>query len=298
MTRDPLVDVPCAACGGLETHQLYVKFDLPIAACVTCGLVRATPRCPPERIAARYSAEYFWNEYLPSQGVVNGQVTPDFIDARYAPWISLLAAHGISRGRLLEIGTGAGLFLKAFARAGWDTLGVEVNADAAAFARDTLQLDVRSVYAETLDVPDGSMDVVAMMDVIEHVPDPGATIATAHRFLKPGGLLLMQTPNLDALSRRALGEPWAVLSPAEHLYYFTASTLDALMRQRGFASTTFVWDFPGFGPAETMNARYTHAPDAWRAHAYGAAVRLGGHALLSLVRRLHLTDQLIVVGRA
>jgi len=298
MSEELLADIPCAGCGGHDTRPRYVKFDLPIAECVTCGLVRATPRCTPERIAARYSADYFWQEYLPSLGVINGQIDPAFIDARYAPWVSLAASHGTPQGRILEIGTGAGLFLKAFARAGWDAIGVEVNPEAAHFARERLDLDVRSVYAEDLDVPPASFDVVAMMDVIEHVPDPAATVATARRLLTPGGILLMQTPNLDSISRWALGSPWAVLSPAEHLYYFTAETMEALLLKAGYGSSTFVWSFPGFGPAETMNARYTHAPSSWRSTTYGAVVRLGGTPLLRLVQALRMTDQLIVIARA
>lgn len=302
MPSEPLAEIPCALCGARATRPRYVKFDLPIAECVTCGLVRATPRCSPERIAARYSREYFLHEYLPSLGIIDGQVDEDFIDARYAPWLRLVADHSPSPlsapGRLLEIGSGAGLFLKAFARQGWDVLGVEVNDDAAQFARDRLKLDVRSTYAEDLDVPPSSFDVVAMMDVIEHVPNPAETIATARRFLKPGGLLLMQTPNLDAFSRTALGEPWAVLSPAEHLYYFTEKTMTAVLQKAGFTSSSFIWSFAGFGPAETMNARYSHAPDSWRTSAYAALVRLGGAPLLRLVRALRRTDQLIVIARA
>jgi len=302
MPSEPLAEIPCALCGEHATRPRYVKFDLPIAECVTCGLVRATPRCSPERIATRYSREYFLHEYLPSLGVIDGKVDEHFIDARYAPWIQLVAAQlpagSAAPRRLLEIGSGAGLFLKAFARQGWDTLGVEVNDDAAQFARTRLNLDVRSTYAEDLDVPPSSFDVVAMMDVIEHVPNPAETIATARRFLKPGGVLLMQTPNLDAFSRTALGAPWAVLSPAEHLYYFTEDTMTALLQKAGFAASTYVWAFPGFGPAETMNARYTHAPASWRTTAYATLVRLGGAPLLRLVRAMHRTDQLIVIARA
>lgn len=270
---------------------------MPIAECVSCALVRATPRCSPARIAERYSAEYFWNEYLPSVGVVNGVVDDNFIDGRYAPWIALVEKH-VERGRLLEIGTGAGLFSKAFSRAGWSTVGVEINAEGAQFARDRLGLDVRQQYAEDLDLPEGSQDVVALMDVIEHVPNPVATVATARRLLRPGGVLLIQTPNLNAFSRTMLGAPWAVLSPAEHLYYFTERTLDALVKKAGFESTTFEWHFEGFGPAETMNARYTHAPNAVRAKAYAALVKFGGPRVFNWVRDTHRNDQLIAIARA
>lgn len=294
----PLTDIACTLCHSADTVPVCTKFGLAIARCTGCGLPRATPRCAPERINARYSAEYFWGEYLPSLGVVDGHLDEAFIDQRYGPWVEMLSAAVGSGRQLLEIGSGAGLFAKAFARAGWRVTGVEVNEAGATFARERLGLDVRQQYAEDLDLPAGSVDAVAMMDVIEHVPDPQATLRTALRFLRPGGVLLLQTPNINALSYSALGVDWAVLSPAEHLYYFSEDTLRRLLTQVGFSGVEFVWAFAGFGPAETMNARYTHAPDAWRSRAYAAAVRMGGGALLQWAQRHHRTDQLIVLARA
>ncbi len=240
---DRLTPVPCALCRGTETTLVCEKFGLPIARCTTCGLVRATPRCAPERIAARYSAEYFWGEYLPSLGVVNGQVDERFIDERYAPWVQLGASAGGPAGRLLEIGSGAGLFAKAFARAGWTVTGVEINPEGAQFARERLGVDVRSQYAEDLDVAPGTMDVVAMMDVIEHVPEPRHLLATAYRLLRTGGRLIVYTPNhrgavvVLAKVLHAIGAGVAVreIFGGNHVCFFDDRSLPAALEREGFS---------------------------------------------------------------
>ena len=91
--------------------------------------------------------------------------------------------------------------------------------------------------------------------------------------------------------------PWAVLSPAEHLYYFTESTLTRLLRAAGFDDVRFEWHFAGYGPLEAMNPHYTNAPGALRARLYEGMIRLGGGHLLAWVQARKLTDQLICLAR-
>jgi SAM-dependent methyltransferase len=286
-TPDGLIIVPCVICDSRDTRPRYRKFDLAIVECAACGLVFANPRLPQEEIVKRYSADYFWHEYLPSVGAPGGVADLDFFDRRFAPWVQMLNAAVGRPGRLFEIGTGAGLLLKTFERAGWQVAGLELNRDAAEFARDRLQLAVTSSTAETLDHSDGQFDAVAMLDVIEHLGDPLDIVTRARRLLRAGGVLVVQTPNYQALTRHALGSPWAVLSPAEHLYYFTEATLTRLLAAAGFEAITFEWRFAGYGPLEAMNPRYTHAPGALRARAYEGAIRLLGTRLLAWVQALY-----------
>lgn len=275
MTSDPqhrLTSVPCANCGGTDTTVLLTKHGLPISRCVGCGLVFASPRLPPEEIWKRYSPEYFSREYLPALGVVDDRFDLAFFDHRYAFTLQLMARQLGSKGRLLEIGCGAGFFLKAAERNGWDAWGLELSEAGAAFATERLGLRVVREQAERASFDEGSFDVVAMFDVIEHLLDPMAVLRSTHRLLRPNGVLLISTPNLDALSRLAMGAGWAVLSPSEHLYYFTERTLQAVLERAGFCRVGFVRENPSLGVYETMNPRYTHAPGAWRTRAYAQLV--------------------------
>jgi hypothetical protein len=108
--------VQCAICASAHTRILYAKWGYAIGRCVECGLVYVNPRAPQTAILARYNRDYFWSEYLPALGVVDGQYDLTRFDARYEPLLRLLGPS--CDRRLLEIGCGAGFFLKAAERSG------------------------------------------------------------------------------------------------------------------------------------------------------------------------------------
>jgi hypothetical protein len=72
-----------------------------------------------------------------------------------------------------------------------------------------------------------------MIDVVEHLPDPRATLRAAASLLREGGLLYLLTPDVESVSARLLRSRWWGLRPA-HLYYFSPATLSALLGQVGF----------------------------------------------------------------
>lgn len=291
-------DVHCALCGRRDTRRLYTKYGWGIERCRGCRLVYANPRAPEPAILERYNAGYFWNEYLPAAGAPGGVIDDALLDGRHAAMLRLIGEEAPGGRRLLEIGSGAGLFLRAASRAGWDPAGVELSPEGSAFARDRLRLDVRTERAETMTFEERSFDVAVMFDVIEHLFDPRAVLAATRRALRPGGLLVIVTPNFNALSRYALGVAWAVLNPFEHMYYFTEGTLSALLASCGYGGLRRVRSLPGWGALESMNYRYTHAPASWRASLYERGVSSLGERQVRAVQRWGAADTLLMLARA
>ena len=290
LPREPIA---CAVCDSLEARPVYRKFDLTISRCARCGLVYATPRATRDEIWQRYSPTYFWDEYLPSHGIINGQFDLAVIDQRHAPMLRLISSRVPVRGRMLEVGAGGGFFLKAAERAGWDCEGIEVSATAADFARTRLQLDVRQGSAEEIPYQSATVDLAVLFEVIEHLLDPRRALQSVWRAIKPGGRILLSTPNFNALSRRALGRQWAVISPAEHLYYFTESSLARLLVRAGFADVRFERQYPGFDVPGTMNAGCTHEPDSRRAKCYATVAKHCGKHVAWWVREYGFGDTLL-----
>ena len=286
--------VPCAICGATSTRRLYTKTGFDIGRCVRCGLVYANPRAPREVIEARYSGEYFWKEYLPALGVMDGKYDLARFDARYSP---LLGRLGSPRGRtLLEIGCGAGFFLKAAERTGWRVTGIEFSAEGAKFGADVLGLDVRHEAAEAMTVPDGAFDAAVMFDTIEHLFDPRTALTATARALAPGGVLMISTPNFRSLSRSLLGSSWAVLSPLEHLYYFDERRLTRLLEDCGFTGVNCVRENPAWSPQETMNFAYTHSPRGVRTRLTALVSRAGGEPLARALQRAGRQDILLCLA--
>ncbi len=284
--------VRCALCGQTDTRTLYVKLGYAIGRCVRCGLVYANPRAPKDLILSRYSREYFWNEYLPSQGVVDGQFDLNYFDVRNRAILEMIGARTRGR-RLLDVGIGAGFLLKAAERFGWQVQGIELSEEAVRFATERLGLSIRCEQAESALIEPGSFDAAILSDVIEHLFDPGAVLTAIARALVPGGTLVVTTPNFDSASRHLLGGDWAVLSPTEHLYYFTEETLTRLLHASGFTNVEFERGYVMWGEEETINFRHTHAPDGLQAKITEQVVRLGGRPLARLLQRWGWQDRLL-----
>lgn len=254
-------------------------------------------RVTPEESRTRYSEDFFEREYLPSLGVHDSRFDLAAFDERYRHLLERLAPHRRS-GTLLEVGSGAGFFVAAAERAGWKATGLEVMEAGVRFACERLGVDVRLGTLDGAAAPPGGVDAVVLLDVIEHLHDPRSALARAHALLRNGGALLLFTPNYGALSRRALGTPWAVLSPLEHLYYFTEATLGRMLGETGFSALRFDRRVGWRVPYDTMNPLATHEPRGLRARAFRWLVDRAGTRALDLVQRRGLGDALLCVAQA
>jgi 2-polyprenyl-3-methyl-5-hydroxy-6-metoxy-1,4-benzoquinol methylase len=293
-----LEHVACALCGADDTRPRFHKFNLTVVQCNRCRLVYTNPRLPKDQLWTRYSEDYFWDEYMRALEIErDGQVDLNRFAVHHGPLLSLFQIYHPPPDRLLEVGAAAGLFMKSAERAGWTVQGLEPLPAPAAFARERLGLDVLQDTVEDAPFEDASFDGVAMFETIEHVLDPPGMLRAVRRLMRPRGLLVLTTPNWEALTRHALGRQWAVISPAEHLYYFSEATLTAMLTRAGFSWVHYHRDFAPRA-VETMNARYTHAPGSARQRLYASAVRALGPWIFREVQRRGLADQLVCVARA
>ncbi len=138
-----------------------------------------------------------------------------------------------SGGRLLEIGCAVGFLLRAARERGFDAVGVEMSEWASGVARDEYGLDVRSGRIEDMDFADASFDVVVLADVIEHLTEPRRTVQEIGQVLKPGGRLLLLTPDAGSVVARAAGSRWWGLLD-DHYFYFSRSSLRRFLESEGF----------------------------------------------------------------
>jgi 2-polyprenyl-3-methyl-5-hydroxy-6-metoxy-1,4-benzoquinol methylase len=141
-----------------------------------------------------------------------------------------------SGARLLDVGSGDGAAIARLRTLGWDAEGLDPDPDASRVAANAGIKVTRGTLAD-LDGDEaaaGAYDAVTLSHVIEHLHDPAGDLERIHRLLKPGGLLWIATPNLEALGRRRFGRSWVGLDPPRHLVIFTTASLDALLRRTGF----------------------------------------------------------------
>ena len=134
--------------------------------------------------------------------------------------------------KLLDVGSGSGDFLLRMRARGWTVLGVEPDPVAAAAAR-AKDLDVRDGMLADAEFPDDTFDAIVLSHVIEHVHDPIALLRECGRVLRPGGVLVLMTPNLTSVGHRRFGADWRGLEPPRHLHVFSVGSLAACARAVG-----------------------------------------------------------------
>lgn len=137
-------------------------------------------------------------------------------------------------GRLCDFGCGTGkLLIHAVRR--FEVWGMDISRRQADAARQRVpEARIAVCPAADVDFPRASFDAVTMQSYIEHDWEPLAALRTAWKLLKPGGVVVLKTPNYDCWNRRLLGARWCGYRFPDHCNYFTAKTLSAALVASGF----------------------------------------------------------------
>lgn len=136
------------------------------------------------------------------------------------------------RGKLLDIGCGPGLFLEVAKENGWSVYGTELSKWAYEYARKN-GLNVYNKELDKCNLKEGEFDVITLWDVIEHVTDPSKILKQVNRILKKGGLLVIDTPNVDSFFAKLRGRKWGDFVRM-HIYYFSPKSIEKILKKNGF----------------------------------------------------------------
>lgn len=246
----------CPVCGG-EARYDFSGRDLMFGLfrrhdyhrCTQCDCVFHHPMPSPQEIAAFYPPHYgVYDETKQSRppGLVKrtvlgcrhgyGHLLKGALERAVgllaAPFVRLDTPDFVEGGRLLDVGCGNGRFLAGMRTLGWQVQGVEFSEDGVRACRKA-QLPVHHGDLASARFDEGSFDVVTVRHVIEHIPDPLPFVAELARVLKPGGLLVIETPNSAALGQSWFTMNWYANDVPRHLVMFAPATLDRLLGKEG-----------------------------------------------------------------
>jgi SAM-dependent methyltransferase len=213
----------CRAPGGDE----WTLGDARLRRCPVCSTVYAQAYADPDAV-------FVDGYYTAGDGFGMDVLHPRF-QAFLAEVCGVRAdrvARHLSPGSVLDVGCGTGELLAAFAERGWRAQGVEPLAESAAVAADR-GLDVVPALLADAGLAKRSYDLVVASHVLEHVPDGPAFLRELAAMAKPGGHVLIESPNWDSTLRRSAGAGWIHLRPLEHLVHFTPQTVAVAFREAG-----------------------------------------------------------------
>jgi dolichol-phosphate mannosyltransferase len=194
-----------------------------IVQCLICGLVYTNPQIPPDDVLSLYAQ-------------VEDKTYLENIDARVETFrynLDAIAKFLPKSGRLLDLGSYCGMFLKIARDRGWDVLGVEPSVWASSYARDRLDMPTVTGNIENLPKDTEPFDVVCSWDVLEHVSDPMTELKLINKRLRPGGVLAFSTLDYGNWYPRLLGERWPWMMDM-HLYYFDQKVMNQMLDSAGF----------------------------------------------------------------
>lgn len=222
---------PCPVCGATGREQLFSQKGWTVYKCSSCGLGILDPRPSQQELAELYRGAYFASHY--DEGMQPGTEAIQERLSQERHRIKFFSPFKAG-GRVLDIGCGRGYFLLACRERGFEVQGFDVSEDGAAYVRETLGIPVRTGMTEGA-FEDATFDVITMWHSLEHTSDPAKYLELAGRWLKPGGVLVIDVPNYSSTDARMKWDAWEDWDLPYHLLHFTPKSLDSLLGRQGFS---------------------------------------------------------------
>jgi len=201
---------------GHESHGRIVQ-------CLGCGLVFTNPMIAADKVLSLYSQ-------------VEDKTYLENVDARVETFrynLQAIAKYLPPSGRLLEIGSYCGVFLKLARERGYEVLGIEPSVWASGYARNELGVPTLTGGIADLPLDTEPFDVVCSWDVLEHVSDPMSELRLINQKLRPGGVFAFSTLDYGNWFPRLMGERWPWMMDM-HLYYFDQKVMAEMLARAGF----------------------------------------------------------------
>ena len=221
----------CPLCGGRDFSPVCLSAGHPVVRCEGCQLHLLNPQPSDAELVEIYHPHYsfFGDEQAAGAAVSRCK------QATAAHYLDQLAKAGIRAGRLLEVGCGDGDFLVQAARRNFSVEGIDYSPHSCRKSQAKLPPGT-PVHCGEISVLAGrsaSYDLCVACDVIEHVRQPAVFLGTVRDLLQPGGWVFLVTPDFASWTARLMGSRWLEFK-AEHLFYFTPTTLRRQLTQAGF----------------------------------------------------------------
>jgi 2-polyprenyl-3-methyl-5-hydroxy-6-metoxy-1,4-benzoquinol methylase len=219
----------CPFCSGKGIHR-FNKNSCKVYQCDSCASAWAVPvEFDPQHYYG--GSEYFSGGH--SDGYADYEGSEAILRSHFRELIELLKANGLKpNARILELGSAFGFFL-AEAEKEFEAQGIEIS-EAAAKKAVAKGLKVQTGTLETGLFEPGFFDAVVMWDTIEHLEDPMKILSLINHYLAPNGIVAVTTGDWGSVLARVTGKRWRLMTPPQHLFFFTEKGLQAALEKTGF----------------------------------------------------------------
>ena len=230
----------CPLCGGQQLEHALTCTDyyasgetFEVVLCVQCGFLM-TQNAPVEAEIGKYYETPDYISHSDTQKGLMNQVyhwVRQLMLSRKAALVKRISK--ISKGVLLDYGTGTGYFAHTMMKKQWQVKAIEKSPQARTFAKEHFGLEV-DAETELPHYPSDAFDVVTLWHVMEHIEHLNEMWKTLHKILKERGVLIVAVPNPDSYDAKKYKEWWAAYDVPRHLWHFRPSVIQQFGSKHGF----------------------------------------------------------------
>jgi 2-polyprenyl-3-methyl-5-hydroxy-6-metoxy-1,4-benzoquinol methylase len=285
---------PCLNCGERSfTDKFFIKrFDRYVSICQKCGLAQVNPRVGLMNFADNEDPAAREHKLDNLFGLMKKELGPN-LKAMMEKETDHKRDHFKKRvrdierykksGKLLDVGCGQGAFLSACIGSGFQLYGVEPSKHTYAVASEVAPgCTLQNCTLQEAKFPGNNFDVVTIINTLEHLLIPKETVTEAHRILSPGGLLVIETPNVAHWIVSLMRSSWVQFLVPDHIVFFSKDTLTSMLNDIGFEVREIK------AGSKTMSVRF---------FLFHTGRYLGGlsRLMLKVSEKIHLADKTISI---
>ncbi len=251
----------CILCRQSNTKIVFTEFGVDILKCKNCG-----------HVFSSYQAEQNYGGYFGEKIKSSDQFWWNKAHEKmYNDFCKRFIAN--KSGRILDVGCGLGYFVKKVsAYPNWQSFGYEISKPAVEYAKS--ELGLKNVFCgkvEEADFPKKYFDIIALWDVIEHIPDPNHILLYLSSILKDDGFIFMHTPNIKVqlpkakIKKMIKGMKTGVhyLEAKDHINNYSVKTIKKILSNNGFSKAEFIHIHPIQSVAGSKSAALKLVKNSW-----------------------------------
>lgn len=292
MDKNSTTEGMCDLCGSKRASSVCQIPSFQVQRCSQCGLIWRSPKPTTFDLHDVYGHGSFEAQFQNQKELYRqkrGRSQKRLLDG-------IVSVHGGSSGNLLDIGCAYGWFLSAALERGFTVHGIEPLPALAEVAAQTVQGTIHHGFFEDTELPEESFDAITMLDVLEHTGSPRVFLNRAANLLRPGGVLVLQIPDVTGLMIRTclwlyrftFGFYWRPmwLLYRYHTYGFCLNTIERYLKEQNLDIV--------FHYGEQSKDLSTLAQKPW---ARSPLTRAGVHLVVHVANTLNMPDELIVFAQ-
>lgn len=225
VARSAIATSICPLCGSDETNQAFKDSGCTLRGCSVCELFFVSPYPESAQQHAQVSSgEYADIELLDCERRYQGE------RHYYDRHLSSIAEECSGATSLLDVGCGTGHLLELFeGRSNMRRLGIELNSQAARYARRTARCEIREIPLEQFQSEE-KFDVVTMINVFSHIPSFDGMFRSLRAALNPGGKVIVRTSEMSRQVSRWNQVHWGI---PDDLHFLGLGTIDFICARYG-----------------------------------------------------------------